>query len=372
MTFQRRTRSKTKVCRVSLLETIQEENVIPKGDFQTTFGIRDAKFDLPSNGPKRKQSGPYMMVNDTANGTTDTVPILHSIEFYRLLEAKQRTHKRYFAGPDVSKQAWYDDNVIVATLHFCKAELNARSTIIVEPSLMRKFDTWVYGTTTSKGGAPVVEVDDTSSEVEYAGEALAVTTTKELLKTFGTFFEKDQRKNRTAAQNVLVPYNVGENHWLLVHLHLIAGNVQCDVYDSFYQQNIKTDRLQLIAQALGQGIWRSRFHGSTKSFDELTAPEFNVDFVRYRTVQSDGEACGVYTCLAGALLMEGKTKADIANVDIDPTLISKCRVFFFRLLASRSATIPPLGGTRKKSNARTNVHRKRSVHRRLRLRRLPR
>ena len=85
--IQRRTKSKTKVCQLSLLETIEQEPAEPKGNFEQKFGLRTDCVAL-RNSDKLKNTHPFLNV-DTAEFALGKVVAMPA-EFNRLLEAAQR------------------------------------------------------------------------------------------------------------------------------------------------------------------------------------------------------------------------------------------------------------------------------------------
>ena len=425
--FQRRTKSKTKVCQQSLLETIKQESSIPKADdFNTTFGLNDSfvRFDKP----KKRNSGiigPYMEIKNKEIRTDGSYSKM-LIEFWRLLDEQQALPEyRYFKRDRSNTKAWYNDDIIVSILQFCRKMLALDSTIVVDPSSLESFDTWDEEVKTPNNGIVrsgdetpkgIVDVsDETDSEPVGGGKTL---NTDELMRKYKRIFTKADDKNPKKTTQVLVPYNLNKNHWLLLHYHVARGEVLCDVYDSMYEasadrnrflSHIKGDRISLLADALAASIWKEHF--------KKGQPNHEVNLVQFKFPQQDDESCGVYACLAGAMIMSGMLKDKIMQIPTNIELIRKCRVFFFKLLASqpwlpqldkdpfyspstwsqssvpivvqppkkqppappkKQPTAPPattlaLGGTRKKSKPKSyaKTNRKRSVHRRLRLRRLP-
>lgn len=379
--FQRRTKSKTKVCQQSLLETIRLEPAVPKGDFEITFGL-NASFVVvqPQTIKRERLTGPYMEVKNKEM-TTDRSYKKILIEFWRLLDGKQAPpNSPYFAGERPENRAWYNDDIILTNLQFCRKLLALKSTILVESSQLEWFDTW-----DGKGLKLNVEVVDDDvvdlsgydTEVEIYGgptNGTKLWTSEQLKTNFVRIFNKAEKRNTNKTEHVLVPYNMNNNHWILLHFHVAKNEICCDVYDSMYLRQIKIDRVQLLAEAMVKSVWSDRF--------KKMNPTVLIDFVQYKVPQTDSESCGVYACLAGAMLMSGMPKAEIMQINTDIQFIRKCRVFFFKLLASQPWSPelahypysplddPPLepnrlslGGTRKKSKARryASTHRKRSV-----------
>ena len=425
--FQRRTKSKTKVCQQSLLETIKQEPSIPKGDFNKTFGLNDSfvRFDKP----KKRNSGiigPYMEIKNKEIRNDGSYEKM-LIEFWRLLDKEQAPPEYpYFKRDRPNTKAWYNDNIIVSILQFCRKMLALDSTIVLEPSSLESFDTWDEEVITSKdtpvdltidepkvhdtkppNNALVDISDETDSEPVGGGKTL---NRDELMTKYKRIFKKKDDKNPKETTQVLVPYNLNNNHWLLVHYHVADGKVVCDVYDSMYKasadrnsflSHIKEDRISLLADALAASIWKKQF--------KKGQPNHEVNLVQFKFPQQDDESCGVYACLAGAMIMSGMERNEIVTIHTTIHFIRKCRVFFFKLLASQpwlpqldkdpfyspstwpQSSVPPakqshappakqshatrlsLDGTRKKSKPKSyaKTNRKRSVHRRLRLRRLP-
>ena len=412
--FQRRTKSKTKVCQLSLLETIEQEPSIPNGDFNTTFGLNDSFVRIDK--PKERNIwiiGPYMEIKNKEN-TTDGIYKKLLIEFWRLLDKQQAPPKSPYFKRDRSK-AWYNDNIIVSILQFCRKMLALDSTIVLEPSTLEFFYTWDEEVKTSKEALEtpknlvVIPDDETVSDSLGGGKTL---NRDQLMLKYKRIFTKADDKNPRETTQVLVPYNLNNNHWLLLHYHVARGKVLCDVYDSMYEASadrngfltyIKEDRIKLLADALAASIWKKHVKKDKSNYE--------VNLVQFKFPQHDDESCGVYACLAGAMIMSGMLKDRIMQIPTNIELIRKCRVFFFKLLASQpwspqldanpyyspwqinpvenpvkkpvenpvenpvknikeNVTRLSLGGTRKISKSKTYA--KRSVHRRLRLRRLPR
>ena len=124
--------------------------------------------------------------------------------------------------------------------------------------------------------------------------------------------------------NVLLPYNKGQSHWVLYYLHKRDGKCYLDYLDSFNYPGVEKHKTDGQLLPLYESI-----EYVMKEWGETT---YTLREIKYKYDQQDSMACGVYVCLAAAMLMLGASSQQVAKKYISKNFIRKMRNYVFQEL----------------------------------------
>ena len=124
--------------------------------------------------------------------------------------------------------------------------------------------------------------------------------------------------------NVLLPYNKGQSHWVLYHLHKKDGKCYLDYLDSFNLPGVEKYNTHGELLPLYESI-----DYIMKQWGETT---YTLREIKYKKDQHDSLACGVYVCFAATMLMLGASARQVAQKYISKEFIQKMRNYVFQQL----------------------------------------
>ena len=191
---------------------------------------------------------------------------------------------RSFADLRANLGSWYNDEIINIYLNLARAKWN--------PARFLVFGTY------------------------YAANDTTATTAEE---TETRYFDRNLNKSEVEKYDkAIIPYNKGENHWVLFYVVREGGAMRIYYYDSYTEysahrtyRTLKAllDELYGKDTAFGARGFNprmavnklcKRWNPGWKEGDDLPTTK-----VGFRVYQTDVINCGVFTCLAASLLMAG-------------------------------------------------------------------
>ena len=125
----------------------------------------------------------------------------------------------------------------------------------------------------------------------------------------------------TSITHCILPYNLGDSHWVLLHLFKDSENKACvDYYDSFNEKseftNLKTNKFVQNSLRCLDYIWSGSHVPPEKR-------EYNQ--ILYRHPQEDGVNCGVFTCFAARMLASNPDSKRFVETETSESFLMQFR-----------------------------------------------